>query len=297
MTAADLTTPPPAEPTAEVVSGQESVWRRLVSHRLAAIGLVVVAVIVVVAILAPWLPMKDPAATHLSARLAPPGSSGHLLGTDKLGRDILSRLVWGARTSLVVGVLATLVAAIIGSLLGLVSGFFHGIVDSVLMRSIDVVMAFPYLLLAIGLVAFLGPGLLKAMIAIAVVNIPFFARAVRGATLSVVSADYVEAAGLCGRPRLSVLFVEVLPNVFATILVTSSTTIGWMITETAGLSFLGLGAQPPKSDWGTMLGDGRDLLTIAPHVSLIPGLAIFVVVISLNFVGDGLRDALDRKLP
>lgn len=296
MTMTDMSPPaaPPAEPAPARPAG--GVWRRLLGNRLAAAGLVVVVAVVALALLAPVLPIADPAATELSARLLPLGSPDHLLGTDKLGRDLLSRLIWGARVSLLVGVLATAAAALAGSLIGLISGFFRGLLDNGLMRLIDVVMAFPYLLLAIALVAFLGPGLFQAMIAVAVVNIPFFARAVRGATLAVVSHEYVEAAALCGRPRLLVLFAEVLPNVFSTILITTSTTVGWMITETAGLSFLGLGAQPPTADWGSMLGDGRDLLTFAPHVSLVPGLAIFIVVIFLNFLGDGLRDALDPRL-
>lgn len=294
MTVADSSSATAAPATAG--QAKASTWRRFLSNRLAAVGLAVVAAVALLALLAPLLPIQGPAATDLSARLQPIGTPDHLLGTDKLGRDVLSRLLWGARVSLVVGIAATIVAAFFGSVIGLVSGFFRGALDNALMRSIDVVMAFPYLLLAIALVAFLGPGLLKAMIAVAIVNIPFFARAVRGATLSVMSNEYVEAAALAGRPRLIILFAEVLPNVFSTILITTSTTVGWMITETAGLSFLGLGAQPPTSDWGTMLGDGRDLLTFAPHVSLVPGLAIFVVVISLNFVGDGLRDALDPRL-
>lgn len=272
------------------------VWRRLMSNHLAAAGLVVITIVALIALAAPILPMPDPTTTDLPQRLLPFGSPDHWLGTDKLGRDQLSRLIWGARTSLMVGVLATAAAAVVGSLIGLISAFFAGAVDSVLMRIIDVLMAYPYLLLAIALVAVLGPGLGNAMIAVAVVNIPFFARAVRGATLSVVSQSYIEAASLSGRPRWTVPFIEVLPNVSSTILVTISTTVGWMITETAGLSFLGLGAQPPSSDWGTMLGDGRGLLTTAPHLSLVPGLAIFVVVMSLNFLGDGLRDALDPKL-
>lgn len=280
----------------DALATRASVWRRLLRNRLAVGGLVIVVLVVATAVLAPVLPLADPSATDLSQRLKSVGSEGHLLGTDKLGRDVLSRLVWGARVSLLAGLLATIAAAVIGSLIGLVSGYFGGLVDAVFMRLIDVVMAYPYLLLAIALVAALGPGLGKAMIAVAVVNIPFFARAVRGATLTVVSKDYVEAATLCGRPRWMTPFAEVLPNVFSTVLVTSSTTVGWMITETAGLSFLGLGAQPPSSDWGTMLGGGRDLLTVAPHVSVVPGLTIFVVVMALNFLGDGLRDALDPKL-
>ncbi len=280
----------------EVLATRATVWRRLLRNRLAVGGLVVVVLVVATALLAPVLPLADPNATDLSQRLKGIGSDGHLLGTDKLGRDVLSRIVWGARVSLLAGMLATVAAAVVGSLIGLTSGYFGGVVDATFMRLVDVVMAYPYLLLAIALVAALGPGLGKAMIAVAVVNIPFFARAVRGATLTVVSKDYVEAATLCGRPRWMTPFAEVLPNVFSTVLVTSSTTVGWMITETAGLSFLGLGAQPPSSDWGTMLGGGRDLLTVAPHVSVVPGLTIFVVVMALNFLGDGLRDALDPKL-
>lgn len=273
-----------------------SVLRRVLRNLFAVAGLTAVITIALLALLAPVLPLPDPSAIDLHSRLRPVGTAGHLLGTDQLGRDMLSRLVWGARVSLLVGFIATAVAAVIGSLIGLVSGFFRGVVDGLLMRVIDVVMAFPYLLLAIALVAFLGPGLVNAMIAVAVVNIPFFARAVRGATISVASNEYVEAALLVGRPRWLILSNEILPNVASTILVTISTTVGWMITETAGLSFLGLGAQPPTSDWGTMLGDGRNLLTLAPHVSIIPGIAIFVVVMALNFLGDGLRDALDPRL-
>ncbi len=271
-------------------------WKRLVRNRLAAAGLVVLAIVLLLATLAPLLPLPDPDTVDASRRLEGVGSPGALLGTDHLGRDMLSRLIWGARVSLAVGVFATLIAAFIGSLIGLFAGFYGRVVDSALMRGVDVLMAFPYLLLAIGLVAVLGPGLINAMIAISVVNIPFFARAVRGATVTLVSSEYVDAARALAFSRGRILFREVLPNVLPVIIVTMSTTVGWMITETAGLSFLGLGAQPPTSDWGTMLGAGRDFITRAPHVSIVPGAAIFLVVISLNFVGDGLRDALDPKL-
>ncbi len=286
---------PPTAPAAPPASGP-GLWRRLRRNRLAVAGLVVLVIVVTTALLAPVMPLADPAAQVRSDRLLPIGSEGHLLGTDHLGRDLLSRLIWGARTSLSVGVLATLIAALIGSLIGLVAGFAGRRVDSVLMRGIDVLMAFPYLLLAIGLVAVLGPGLINAMIAISVVNIPFFARAVRGTTISLVSAEYVDAARALAFSPTRILFREVLPNVLPVIIVTMSTTVGWMITETAGLSFLGLGAQPPTSDWGAMLGAGRDFITRAPHVMIVPGTAIFVVVISLNFLGDGLRDALDPRL-
>lgn len=291
-----MSTPTPASTPAAPPASGPGLWHRLRRNRLAVAGLVVLVIVVTTALLAPVLPLADPAAQVRSDRLLPIGSEGYLLGTDHLGRDLLSRLIWGARTSLSVGVLATLIAALVGSLIGLVAGFAGRRVDSVLMRGIDVLMAFPYLLLAIGLVAVLGPGLINAMIAISVVNIPFFARAVRGTTISLVSAEYVDAARALAFSPTRILFREVLPNVLPVIIVTMSTTVGWMITETAGLSFLGLGAQPPTSDWGAMLGAGRDFITRAPHVMIVPGTAIFVVVISLNFLGDGLRDALDPRL-
>jgi peptide/nickel transport system permease protein len=296
---------PPSEPTPGAASADDAgparrpsagVWRRLRRNRLALAGLVVLSITVALALLAPLLPLADPAATNTANRLQPPLSPDHLLGTDHLGRDILSRLIWGGRVSLSVGVFATLIAAVSGSLIGLFAGFYGGRTDSLLMRSVDMLMAFPYLLFAIALVAVLGPGLVNAMIAISVVNIPFFARAVRGATVSLVANEYVDAARVLAFSRLQILFREILPNVMPVIIVTMSTTVGWMITETAGLSFLGLGAQPPTSDWGAMLGAGRDFITRAPHVMLVPGSAIFVVVISLNFLGDGLRDALDPRL-
>ncbi|MDY7099788.1 MAG: ABC transporter permease [Actinomycetota bacterium] len=292
---AAIEVPAAAAPSARTSPRWET-WHRLRRNQLAVAGLVVIGLVALLALLAPVLPLDDPAATELDNRLEGVGSPGHVLGTDELGRDMLSRLVWGARSSLSVGVAATLLAATIGSIIGLVAGFFSGLVDSVLMRAIDMLMAFPYILFAVAIVAFRGPGLGNAMIAIAVVNVPFFARAVRGTTVTQASLDYVDAARNLGYSPPRILLREVLPNVVPTILVTMSTTVGWMITETAGLSFLGLGAQPPTADWGAMLGAGRDLITTAPHMTLVPGLAIFVVVVSVNLLGDGLRDALDPRL-
>jgi peptide/nickel transport system permease protein len=290
---------PPSEPgggAGQKYSPRTAVWRRLKRNRFAVAGLVVLGITVFAAILAPVLPLVDPAGTNPANRLLPPLSPDHMLGTDHLGRDMLSRLIWGGRVSLTVGVFATLIAATFGSLIGLFAGFYGGRVDSVLMRSVDTLMAFPYLLFAIALVAVLGPGLINAMIAISVVNIPFFARAIRGATVGLVANEYVDAARILAFSRIKILYREILPNVMPVIIVTMSTTVGWMITETAGLSFLGLGAQPPTSDWGAMLGAGRDFVSSAPHIMLVPGSAIFLVVISLNFLGDGLRDALDPRL-
>ena len=250
----------------------------------------ILAAIALIALAAPLLPLPDPNATDLPGRLAPVFSAGHPLGADQLGRDMLSRIVWGTRVSLAVGLIAAVTAAVIGSTIGIVAGFCGRWVDGMLMRAIDMLMAFPYLLLALAIVAALGPGLLNALFAISIVNIPFFARAVRGVTVGLKRRDYVAAARLSGQSDLSILTGEILPNLLPVIVITFSTTLGWMILETAGLSFLGLGAQPPQADLGSMLGEGRSLLLVAPHIALIPGLVILLVVIGINLVGDGIRD-------
>jgi peptide/nickel transport system permease protein len=282
-----------AEP---VRSGRPTAWRLLLQNPVATLGLTIVAAIVLVVLAAPFLPLPNPDATDVAHRLRPPFTPGHFLGTDQVGRDILARLMWGTRLSLAVGVAAALAAATIGSLIGLSAAFYGGFVDNVLMRGIDMLMAFPYLLLALAIVAALGPGLINAMLAIIIVNIPFFARGVRGATLSIVHADFIAAARLSGLSDAHVVATELFPNVLPGIVIGVSTTIGWMILETAGLSFLGLGAQPPQADLGGMLGDGRNLIQVAPHVATIPGLVILVLAIGINLLGDGLRDVLDPKL-
>jgi len=273
-----------------------SSWRRLRGNGLTLFGLLLVATLVGVALAAPLLPLADPYATDLSHRLLPAGSPDHLLGTDQLGRDLLSRLVWGTRTSLGVGFFAVLAAALLGTLIGLISGYFRGWADAVLMRGIDVLLAFPYLLLALAIVAALGPGLRNAMIAIAVVNIPFFARTVRGTVLGLVRRAFVDAARLSGAGHGAILFRELLPNVLPVVVIMMSTSLGWMILETAGLSFLGLGAQPPTADLGSMLGTSRELLTTAPRVAMLPGAVILILVVGINLLGDGLRDLLDPRL-
>ena len=277
-------------------SGRISSWNLLLGNRLAAIGFFLLVVLALTALLAPLLPLPDPNATSPAERLQPVLSEGHLLGTDQLGRDMLSRLIWGSRVSMAVGFAATIVAALIGSAIGLVAGYTGGRTDNLVMRGIDMLMAFPYILLALAIVAVLGPGLMNALYAIAVVNIPFFARNVRGVTLALARAAFVDAARLSGKGHLSILATEVLPNVLPVIVITMSTTAGWMILETAGLSFLGLGAQPPQADLGSMLGEGRAQLFTAPHVSIVPGVMIFLIVISLNLLGDGVRDVLDPRL-
>ncbi|MCQ4632478.1 dipeptide/oligopeptide/nickel ABC transporter permease/ATP-binding protein [Shinella sp. CPCC 100929] len=271
-------------------------WHLLLNNRLATAGLVLLGLIALLILLVPILPLPDPDATAPADRLKPLLTAGHLLGTDQLGRDILSRLLWGTRISIAVGFAATLIAALIGSAIGIVAGYAGGRTDNAMMRGIDMLMAFPYILLALAIVAALGPGLMNALYAIAVVNIPFFARNVRGVTLGYVHREFVDAARLSGKGNLSIILTEVLPNVLPVIIITMSTTAGWMILETAGLSFLGLGAQPPQADLGSMLGEGRAQLFTAPHVSIVPGVMIFFIVISLNVLGDGVRDVLDPRL-
>ena len=269
---------------------------RIIRNRLAAFGAVILFLIIIVSLLTPVLGLTDPNVIDTSNRFMLPFGEGHLLGADHLGRDILSRLLWGTRLSLMVGVAAAIIAATAGSLIGILAGYYGGRLDMILMRSIDVLMAFPYILLALAIVAVLGPSLMNALIAVAIVNIPFFARNVRGATLAIAQSDYIAAAKLSGRNTFSLLLFELMPNLISVIVVAFSTTVGWMILETAGLSFLGLGSQPPQSDLGSMLGEGRAALITHPHTSLIPGIMIFAIVMGINLLGDGIRDALDPRL-
>ncbi len=294
--------PPPSAPGPEKQAAaalrrdHSSFWQQFLRNRTALAACFIVLAIVVLAIAAPILPLQDPLKPSFGQRLGAPLQAGHLLGTDGLGRDLFSRLIWGARVSLAVGLFSALIACTFGALIGLLAGFLGGAVDAVLMRIIDVMLAFPYVLLAIALVAALGPGLINAMIAIAVVNVSFYARNIRGNVLSVRGQAYIDAARASGAGQLRILRTHVFPNVLPALLVLLSLNVGWMITETAGLSFLGLGAQPPLADWGSMLGDGRQFITVAYHVATIPGLAIIALVLALNTLGDTLRDLLDPRI-
>ncbi len=287
-----------AEPLV-VEQSRPSPMRRLAQDlgrdRAAVVGIIVVLAVALAALLAPILPLADPNATDPAVRLASPGQHGFVLGSDQLGRDILSRVIWGARVSLVVGFVSAGIALFVGGLLGLVSGYLGGLVENAIMRVVDTLMAFPYVLLAILLVAALGPGLVNAMLAVAIANVSFYARGVRSAVLILRGQEYVEAARAIGATSWHIVRREILPNVLPTAIVAASLNVGWMITETAGLSFIGLGAQPPTADWGTMLADGREVITVAYHVGAIPGLAILVLVIATNLLGEGLRDALDPR--
>jgi peptide/nickel transport system permease protein len=269
------------------------VFRR---NRPALLGLALVSLAVLAAALAPAVAPHHPDHIDTARRLAPPLSAGHLLGTDEFGRDLASRLLHGARTSLAVGLAATALAALAGSLAGLLAGFVGRWVDQVIMRSIDTLMAFPYFLLAVAIIAALGPGLVNGMIAVAVVNIPFYGRIVRATVLSVKQMDFVEAARALGVSELRLSLTHVLRNCLAPLIVAITLNVGGMITALAGLSFLGLGVQPPTSDWGSMLSASRQYINVAPHVAALPGLAIFLTVLGFNLLGDGLRDALDPRL-
>ena len=271
-------------------------WRRFATSTPAALSVCAVGGMCVVALSAPILPLSDPDAIASAQRLLPPGASGYLLGSDELGRDVLSRMVWGARVSLLAGFGSALLAMVIGGLVGLIAGFYGGWLDDVLMRSTDAVLAFPSILLAIGVVAALGPGLTNAMIAVAITGFPLYARVVRGSVLIVRELDYVEAARAVGVRQSAIIFRHVLPNILAPIIVTLSLDVGSKIIVTSSLSFLGLGAQPPTADWGNMIAFGRQYMRTALHLIVVPGLAIFVVVLCLNVIGDRLRDVLDPRL-
>jgi peptide/nickel transport system permease protein len=272
------------------------VWLFLVRRPLFSIGLAIVVVIVLAAILAPLLPLRDPNVTAPARRLGGPGANAFVLGTDQLGRDLLSRLIWGARVSIAVAAVAATIAFVIGGVIGLVAGYYGGVADAVLMRLIDILMAFPYVLLAIAVVAALGPGLVNALIAIAIVNISFYARGVRASVLVIRRMAFVDAARAIGASDVHLLVREVFPSIAPPLLVFVTLNVGALVVETAGLSFIGLGAQPPTADWGTMLADGRQFMMTAPHVALIPGVAVLALVWGLNMVGDGLRDMLDPML-
>jgi peptide/nickel transport system permease protein len=270
--------------------------RLIARNRLALAGGIVLLAVVLLALATPWLPLQPPNVTNTAHKNAWFGEQGHLIGADDLGRDLLSRLLWGTRTSLAIGFASAAVAATLGAAIGIVAGYVGGRLDNLLMRVIDMLMGFPYILLALAIVAALGPGLVNALIAVAAVNIPFFARNIRGITVGLAHREFVDAARLSGLSHARIVLTEILPNVLPVIVVAMSTTVGWMILETAGLSFLGLGSQPPDPDLGSMLGQAKAALITDPHVSYPPGIMIFLIVMSINLLGDGIRDALDPRL-
>ena len=264
-------------------------------NRLAVIGLALVVVLVIAATLAPWLAPVDPARQSLVEKRATPGAK-YWLGADEFGRDILSRVIYGSRVALLVGVLSVIIALTGGLTLGTVSGFAGGWLDAVMMRGIEILLAFPYLLLALAIVAAMGTGALNTTIAVGVWGIPTVTRMVRGSVLALRETEYVGAARALGAATPALLRRHILPNVIPGLVVYATLFMANAILLEAALSFLGLGVQPPTASWGLMVSTGRDVLLVAPHVATVPGLAIMVAVLAFNLVGDGLRDALDPRL-
>ena len=275
-------------------------WNSLVRRRAAAAGLFVCVALLLTALLAPWIAPHNPVEQFRDALLAKPVWSGgdwrYPLGTDDLGRDLLSRLIWGARVSLAVGVASVVLALIPGVLLGLVAAFYPGWMAIVIGRTVDLLVAIPGLLLAIAVVAILGPGLVNTVLAIALVMLPPFVRLVRASAQMEMSRDYVSAARQCGASKTRLMFDTVLRNCAAPVIVQGTLGFSSAVLEAAALGFLGLGAQPPTAEWGTMLASSRGFIETAPWLVTLPGLAILVTVIAINLLGDGLRDALDPRL-
>ncbi|MBV1798533.1 ABC transporter permease [Siccirubricoccus sp. G192] len=283
-----------ALPVARGQSPARRALRRFLRHRLAVFGLAVVVLFVLVAALAPFVAPADPVQTSWTAiRRAP--SAAHWFGTDENGRDVLSRVIWGARASLLAGVISVLVALLIGVPVGLLAGLTGGWTDTVISRIADAMLSVPFLILAIALAAFLGPALENAMLAIAITASPIFVRLSRGMALDARATDWVEAARALGNPPWRLGLLHVLPNIVPPLLVQATLAIAEAIIAEASLSFLGLGQQPPAPSWGSMLNSAQRFLTQAPWLAVFPGLAIFLVVLAFNLVGDGLRDALDPR--
>lgn len=287
--------------TAGVESPWHEFWRYFRTNRGAFSGLVLVSLVVLVALFAPWLAPFAPDLTDNKVFLLPPawqsgGQWAHPLGTDAIGRDLLSRLMFGARLSLLIGLAVVLISVVVGTALGLLAGYVRGVFEIVVMRMMDIILTLPSLLLAIVIVAILGPGLMNAMLAVAIVVLPHYVRITRAAVIAETARDYVTAARMGGASHWRLMVSEILPNCTAPLIVQASLGISTAILDAAALGFLGLGAQPPSPEWGTMLADAREFVMRAWWVVTFPGLAILVTVLAFNLLGDGLRDALDPKL-
>lgn len=283
-----------SDPAALPPRRRNRTWAKFKRNRAALVGGAAVLVFVIIALLAPLLPLIDPIKTDwLLVRKAP--SDLNWFGTDELGRDIFSRMIWGARASLQAGVISVAIAVALGVPLGMLAGYFGGWTDQIIARVTDAMLAMPFLIMAIALAAFLGPSLTNAMIAIGLSAMPVFVRLARGQVMSVKTEDYVDAARALGLSHLRILWRYILPNIFPPVLVQATLTIATAIIAEASLSFLGLGQQAPAPSWGSMLATAKNFLTQAPHMAVWPGLAIFIVVMGFNLLGDGLRDALDPR--
>lgn len=301
MSAETLDAPAVAAPSGTPPHPAREFWSYFSANKGAVAGLVVIVVVLVCALFAPLIAPHNPDLTNNAVFLKPPfwqegGSFSYPLGTDAIGRDILSRLIFGARLSLVIGLAVVALAIVIGVVLGLVAGYFKGMADIAIMRLMDILMTMPSLLLAIVIVAILGPGLMNAMLAVAIVVLPHYVRITRAAVITEASKDYVVAAQVSGAQTVRLMFLEILPNCAAPLIVQATLGVSTAILDAAALGFLGLGAQPPTPEWGTMLADAREFVLRAWWVVTFPGLAILITVLAFNLLGDGLRDALDPKL-
>lgn len=279
----------------ETSSQLRDMWVRLKRNKLALFGLFLVVALILIALCAKLIAPYDPIQIYLKESLRPP-SLKHLMGTDVLGRDIFSRIIYGARASLIIGVVATSISLVIGVLIGAISGFYGGWLDSILMRVTDVFFAFPFFLLAIAIMTFLGPSFINIFIALGVVGWTNYARLVRGQVMSVKESDYVEAAHAVGAKNARIIWKHIMPNTLAPIIVYTTMNVGGVILAEAGLSFLGIGVQPPSPSWGLMLSEASNFIFNAPWMVIWPGVAIFLTVLGYNLLGDGLRDALDPRM-
>ncbi|WP_096440808.1 ABC transporter permease [Alteribacter populi] len=270
--------------------------KKLLKNKLSVFGLFIIICTFIMAIFAPLIATHSPNTMNVGAPLLGPGEEGLLLGTDNFGRDLFSRIIYGSQISLIVGVLSVTFAGIVGTLLGLVSGYYGGRVDSIIMRAMDGLFAFPFILLAIVLMTVLGQGLFNVIIAIGTAIIPGFARIVRGQVLNVKEEEFIEVTRSLGAKDGKIIFHHILPNCTAPIIVYGTMAIAGAIISEAALSFLGLGVQPPTASWGSILRDGKDFLVLSPHMATFSGLAILLSVLGFNVFGDGLRDALDPKM-
>lgn len=274
---------------------KSNAWHRFKKNRLAVVGLVVIVLFIIMAVFAPLISPYDYAKQDLTSTYQTPNSK-HLLGTDNLGRDMLSRIMYGARISLVIGFSSVLVSLILGGILGCIAGFYGGKTDTVIMRIMDMMLAIPSVLLAIVIAAVLGTGVFNLILAIGISSIPSYARIVRATILSVRNQEYVEAARLSGCSDFRLIYRHIVPNILSPVIVQTTLSLGLAILNASGLSFLGLGVQAPKPEWGSMLASSRGDMRLYPYLVIFPGIAIVLVVLSLNMVGDGLRDALDPRM-
>lgn len=271
-------------------------WERFRRNRLAMGGLVILVLFSIVAVAAPWIAPHDPLALGLERPYLAPGDPDHMLGTDNFGRDVLSRIIWGARTSLVVGVIVVAMSATIGVLLGLLAGFFGGWVDQAIMRLTDLFLAFPFFIFALGVIAVLGPGIQNVMLVLGIVSWPEYARLIRSEVLALRAEPFVESAVAAGAGPFRIILRHLFPNCLTPVVVVATMGMASAILAAAGLSFLGMGVQPPSPEWGAMLNEARPFMRAAPHLILVPGITIMVTVMAINFIGDGLQDALNPKL-